>query len=89
MFTLLGVLIGCYAHAYDVDVHSHTHYVGHDHYVSYVTEQSRWIPGHYNRHGNWVTGYWTNRPIELGRRPVQPRRNCHQHADGRSHCGRH
>ena len=56
----------------------------------YVTspQYRRWVPGHYNPRGIWVSGYWTYAPTS--RPPVYVQsQNCHVHRDGRSHCGRH
>lgn len=87
MITLLGALIGCVAYAHPVN--THTHYAGHNHYVTYVAEQSYWVPGHYDSRGYWVGGGWVRVQQAPPRRPRSRSSDCHRHADGRTHCGRH
>lgn len=52
-----------------------------------VPQYRRWVPGHYNPRGMWISGYWAYAPVP---RPYYATpANCHVHRDGRSHCGRH
>jgi hypothetical protein len=85
-------LLGCIMYAYEAPVRTSPVYYSESHYHTNVmvtppTYHRVWVNGHYSIRGNWVPGHWRQQPYD---RPRAPRnRDCHVHADGRTHCGRH
>ena len=88
-------LIGCVMYAYDTPVRTSPIYYSESHYHTEIVRpyappaprQSVWVAGHYSTNGYWVNGHWSSLPYD---RPRHPRHaDCHRHADGRRHCGKH
>lgn len=89
-------LLGCVMYAYDntpvrtspvhySETHYHTH-VQRTYVPAPAYPRNIWVAGYYAPNGRWVSGHWTM-PYD---RPRNPRHSdCHRHADGRTHCGRH
>ena len=86
MIGLLFSLLGCtiqYAYSQPPVVEP-AHIVYHYETPQYYTYQ-RWVPGHYDRNGYWVSGYWTTYDTPPMVRFYNPPPVVHHHSRPRRH----